>query len=129
MGFTPIDNALFELLPVLKGNELKIMLAIIRQTTGWHKETTALTYRDISILTGIPLHNLTRDTESLIEKGYLKRFRRAKSLVYRTVLHQELSSKTKECYQQHTPEDCTFITKKIVEPQCIQCPRYLLKKA
>lgn len=54
-GWTKAPNLLFDrLLPTLRDTELRVLLVILRQTTGWQREGTvvALSYRQLVRRTG-----------------------------------------------------------------------------
>lgn len=126
-GFTSVDNEFFELIPLLSGNELKILLTIIRKTYGWHKESTILKLTEISQLTGISWKNISSPINSLVEKGFIRKHRiHGEGLRYRfciAVKDKDLAN----CYEAHTSETCPYNKTQKTEPYCLKCPRYLLK--
>lgn len=72
--WTKVPNALFDrLLPVLKDTELRILLALIRSTSGWNREgkPATLTYRTLERQTGRHSEAVGRAIASLREKGLI----------------------------------------------------------
>lgn len=128
MSFTSIDNELFNLLPVLTGNELKVLLAVIRQTVGWHRAVVSLRHIDISLITGVPQHTVYRSIKSLVQKGYLKRFERSGNVMYRVSLFTDSTVETEVCYNKYPAGECPFCVTGKVETYCIKCPKYLLSQ-
>ena len=129
MGFTAVDNEFFNLLPLLTGNELKILLVVIRNTYGWHKRTTTLLQEEIAQHTGIGKNNLYYSLASLVKKGFLKKYRTSSHSGFSySVSFTGKESATVKCYNKYTSDNCPFILSGNMQPHCVKCPRYLLKK-
>ena len=58
----------------LKGNAVKVLLAVYRKTIGWHKLSDKIAYSQLQKMTGIK-HNVTLKSaiDELIEKEYITR--------------------------------------------------------
>ena len=70
--YTRIPNWFFDILPDLDGPETKMMNAVIRATSGWHRDEVQLTNRELQDLTGIKSRTtIIRTAASLATKGYL----------------------------------------------------------
>jgi phage replication O-like protein O len=52
-NYTQVPNALFKLMPDMEKSELKVVLAVCRQTIGWHKTKDRLTVTLLMTLTGL----------------------------------------------------------------------------
>lgn len=72
-GFTAVPNELLEALTVgeLSKREVKIVLAVIRMTLGFHKKVDAISHWQISKMTGIPRQHVSKAVAGLINKGVL----------------------------------------------------------
>jgi phage replication O-like protein O len=127
MGFTAVDNEFFTLLPLLSGNEVKVLLIIIRNTYGWHKDTTTIKQKEIAKETGINERNVTKHITTLIEKGFMKKTQSDSGLKYKFCINVK-TTKTLECYETYTTGNCPFAKTKKEETYCLKCPRYLLSK-
>ena len=129
MGFTAVDNEFFNLLPLLTGNELKILLVIIRKTYGFHKPSTALLQEEIARHTGICKNNLSYSLATLVKKGFLKKHCTSSHRGFSySVSFTGKESATAQCYNKYTSYNCPFILSGNVQPHCVKCPRYLLRK-
>jgi len=74
-GFTMIKNELLDeiLRQDFSKTELKVLLAIARQTWGWQKEVDDISLSRLSEMTGISKANLSRAVNSLSEKGVISK--------------------------------------------------------
>jgi len=127
MSFTAVDNHFFELLPLLSGNELKILLSVIRKTYGWHKDSVVLKLKDFRDITGIEVSNVRKSIKTLTKKGFLKVTRVNSGLSYKFRIRIN-ESKTYECYTAYTVGNCPFAKTGKEEVFCLSCPRYLIAK-
>jgi len=53
--------------------ELKILLAIIRKTTGWHQQTKTITISELQALTGLSRQAVIDGLTSALENGLIAR--------------------------------------------------------
>ena len=60
-------------MPLLKGNELRILLIVIRKTFGWHKEKDYISISLFQELSGMSQQGTSSAVNSLVEKGILKK--------------------------------------------------------
>jgi phage replication O-like protein O len=66
---TQVPNEVFDKYsPTLSGAELKILLTIIRQTYGWHKQRDRITYSQFMQKTGLSRRVIADSIQSLIDK-------------------------------------------------------------
>jgi len=72
-GYTKLPNSLFDWLlaksPELSKREIVILLAIIRNTIGWHKESSRMSCRFIENQTGIAAGHVSVTLKLLEQKG------------------------------------------------------------
>lgn len=73
-NYTQIPNQLFdELIPTLKEGELRVLLVIMRQTFGWHKDWDRIPITQLMKKTGMERMAVCRATSSLVKKGMVKK--------------------------------------------------------
>lgn len=72
-GHVKIANELFEQLIALRlpGQELRIVLAIMRMTYGWNKKEASISYGQLAKMTGIPRVKVIQHIKSLVPKRVL----------------------------------------------------------
>lgn len=72
-GYAKIENRLLEALAKidLKVYEYKVLLAILRKTYGWDKDSDRIPGSQIVKLTGIKKSNVSRTIKGLIKKGVI----------------------------------------------------------
>jgi phage replication O-like protein O len=72
-GYTRIANELLEALAShsLTGNDLKIVLAIMRKTYGFQKKRDTISFNQLSVMTGILRRNVIRTVNGLVERKIL----------------------------------------------------------
>ena len=128
--FTKIPNYFFSWLPSLTGNELKVLLAIFRLTSGYRQVSGVITLEKISEVTGVAVNNLAFLINSLVNKGRLEKYHYKHTFKYAIpVNYESLSNKnTRQCYLAHTKNTCPYLLLSSVSPQCKGCPRYEINK-
>ena len=74
-GYAQVDNNILEALSRYKltSYELRIVLAIIRKTLGWHKDSDIISHSQLRQLTGIDERNIVRTIKKLTEKNILEK--------------------------------------------------------
>jgi phage replication O-like protein O len=92
-NYTQSPNILFdEIFKTLKEGELRIVLVLIRQTFGWHKEWDRITIGILAKKTGMERKSVYRSLKSLIEKGLIEEKRFGKNgnerLYFRLVMEE-----------------------------------------
>ena len=70
-NYTQVPNALFALMPDMGNAELKVVLAVCRQTIGWHKTKDRLTITRLAELTGLSRQSVYEGISQAIERGIL----------------------------------------------------------
>jgi len=73
-NYTQTPNALFdECMKVMGDAELRVTLAVIRKTMGFHKTKDAISYSQIHQMTGLSRSSIQSGIELAIEHGYIRR--------------------------------------------------------
>ena len=72
-GYTRVPNALLECLATLPPAETRVLLAIIRKTTGWQKAADVIRYTQLEAATGMSRQGVINGVEGAIKRGMLKR--------------------------------------------------------
>jgi len=71
-GYVPIPNVYFdEYLAELSGAELKVLLAILRRTVGWRKESDAISLSQLEQMTGLDRKSVIAGLRGLTERGLI----------------------------------------------------------
>lgn len=97
-GYTPLANTLFEsiLRADLKLRQLKVVLAIIRETYGWHRKEAEISLSRFMQLTGIDRRNISRSVQELTEIGAILR-RSGKKMSYGQPVYNYVLNKKYWC--------------------------------
>jgi len=73
-NYTQVPNDLFDhWLPHLNESELKVLLVVIRQTLGYHKQADVISHSQIQKKTGLSKANCLIGVKSLISKGVIRK--------------------------------------------------------
>ncbi|HUU39672.1 MAG TPA: replication protein, partial [Desulfatiglandales bacterium] len=74
-GYTRIANELLEAMARinLSGYQSRVLMAIWRQTYGWHKKEDYISVSQIARMTGIDKRNVSRTLKELIEKNMIRK--------------------------------------------------------
>ncbi len=72
-NFTIVHNIVIDkIMPTLTGAEFKILMTIIRQTVGWHREKDAISYQNFMDATGVgSASTVKKSLDQLKEKGLI----------------------------------------------------------
>lgn len=70
-NYTQVPNDLFLLMPDMDKSELKVVLAVCRQTIGWHKTKDRLTITRLMTLTGLSRQSVYDGISKAIDRGIL----------------------------------------------------------
>lgn len=83
-GYTKADNWLWDyVMPRAKPNTFKVVSAVVRMTTGWHRTEVELTFDDLQEITGIiGRSTLNRAIEDALTQGFIGRKESGKSYLY-----------------------------------------------
>ncbi len=92
-NYTQSPNVLFdEIFKTLKEGELRIVLVLIRQTFGWHKEWDRICIGMLANKSGMERKSVQRSLKSLIDKGVVEQKRYGKNgkerLYFRLVMEE-----------------------------------------
>lgn len=75
-NYTQTPNTLFDLLPVISNAELRITLALVRETHGWHRQRTdMLSVTELASLAGLSESSAKTGIKEATQRGTLKRFK------------------------------------------------------
>ena len=71
-GFVPIPNAYIDrYLADLSGAEVKVLLAILRRTAGWRKESDEISLSQIEKMTGLDRKSVIAGLRGLLKRGLI----------------------------------------------------------
>ncbi len=98
-NYTQTPNILFdEIMRDLNGAELKVILAVIRKTFGWHKERDRISLTQLEEMTGLSrqgilnaIHGKKKEKSvigGLVNKGYIKIIETKQGNVYELVVKE-----------------------------------------
>jgi len=77
-GFVPIPNAYIDrYLADLSGAELKVLLAVLRRTAGWRKESDEISIEQLQQMTGLARNSVRAGLRGLLERGLIVECTRA----------------------------------------------------
>ena len=88
-NYTQVPNALIALMPEMGQSELKVALAIARETFGWQREWKELSISRLMVLTGLSRQGVVTGTEAGIERGIIERQHAGMTFLYRLIIHEE----------------------------------------
>ncbi|MDP9765561.1 hypothetical protein [Deinococcus enclensis] len=75
-NYTQTPNTLFDMLPVISNAELRITLALVRETHGWHRQRTdMLSVTELAGLAGLSESSAKTGIKEAMQRGTLKRFK------------------------------------------------------
>ena len=108
-GFVPVPNAYFEHLADLSGAELKVLLAILRRTVGWRKESDEISIEQLQQMTGLARNSVRAGLRGLLERGLIEQRSNAtgsKAASYTCIIPSSMGSKIDPLWgQKLTPKD------------------------
>ena len=109
-NYTQLPNAILDALPTLTDAELRVALAICRQTFGWHKDRDRLSLSQLERLTGRGRPAVTAGIQGLLARGWLERrptpARGGQSYTYRLAVERiSLEDDTSVLVHQRTSTD------------------------
>jgi phage replication O-like protein O len=91
-NYTQIPNVfLDEIMIGMSKAQLLVMLAVCRQTFGWHRASCQLSLSDLQKLTGLGRQSVKNGIDELISAGYIKREKVGRSFAYSLVISPEES--------------------------------------
>lgn len=89
-NYTQIPNAVLHDMPDMKEAELRLILAVCRQTFGFHKRDDVLSLSQLQALTGMSRQGVVNALEQPHAKKYITRTRRGGSYSYRLEVVNEV---------------------------------------
>ena len=105
----PVPNAYFEYLADMSGAELKVLLAILRRTVGWRKESDEISIEQLQQMTGLARNSVRAGLRGLLERGLVVERTRAtgsKAASYTCIIPSSIGSKIDPLGgQKLTPKD------------------------
>lgn len=84
-NYTQAPNAFFDVLVIEIDSmaELKVTLAIIRATFGWHKDEDELSFSQLEERTGLARQSVNDGVAAALDRGYVTRRKQGRSFLYR----------------------------------------------
>lgn len=116
-------------LPLLKEAELKVLIAILRKTFGWHKKRDRISNSQLVKMTGLSLDKAIKAAKSLAAKGVIIREKIGEpgkeEIFYELFLVENTSTPLANCYPPPskllpTKETNTKDNEKIISKEIIQ---------
>ena len=109
-NFTMTPNYLFdELLPKMKGSELKVTMILARKTYGWHKKQDEISLSQFMELTGMSRQSVINGLEDGIKRGTIikveKGDSKSNSNIYALNLYEDEPEEQEEEQQKDQSED------------------------
>lgn len=92
-NYTQVPNAVISLMPSLSGAELKVILAIVRQTAGWQKSRDRISYSRLMEMTGMGREAVSKAVQSDKLKGVIRVIKTDKGNEYELIIHEAPGSK------------------------------------
>lgn len=83
-NYTQTPNEFFdEVLPQITAlSELKVTLAIMRQTFGWHRTEDQISLSRLQTLTGLSRQSVTEGVKLAMQRGYIGRRKQGQNYIY-----------------------------------------------
>ena len=81
-NYTQTPNTIFDLLPQMKEAEMRVVLTIVRETFGWHKEKAKLSVSRLMRLSGLSKQGVLNGIEAGIERGVITKLPDGDSFTY-----------------------------------------------
>ena len=81
-NYTQIPNTLFDMLPQMGESEARVVLAIARETFGWHRPHALLSLSDLSRLTGLSRQGVINGIEAGINRNTICRTQSGQQFKY-----------------------------------------------
>lgn len=89
-NYTQVPNALFDIhMPEMGNAELRVVLAIARNTFGWQKGSTNLSITQLESLTGLSRQGVQNGVNDALDRGVLERISVGQSFEYRLIIKAE----------------------------------------
>ena len=82
-GWTQTPNFIMDAIPDMKPAEVQVVMAIVRQTIGWQRESISLTMGELEALTRMARASVVAGVKDALGRGVISREEDGKSYVYR----------------------------------------------
>jgi len=86
-NYTQTPNTLFDLMPTMSNQELRVTLAIIRKTKGWHKQEDELSLTQLQEVTGLSRQGVINGVKQALKRGTVYRKLSGRSYKYGLVVN------------------------------------------
>lgn len=86
-NYTQTPNTLFDLMPTMSNQELRVTLAIIRKTKGWHKQEDELSLTQLQEVTGLSRQGVINGVKQALKRGTVYRKPSGRSYKYGLVVN------------------------------------------
>lgn len=113
-NYTQIPNGLIGLMPQMKESELRVTLAIARETFGWHRDEKSLSLTRLRTLTGLSRQGVLNGIESGLRRRLIERRPEKDSFTYRLLVH-EVDQSTQLTSPPSGPDRSTTLTTPVHE--------------
>lgn len=87
-NYTQMPNVLITLMPQMKEAELRVTLAIARETFGWHRKEKSLSLTRLCALTGLSRQGVLNGIEEGLERHFIERRAQGNSFTYRLLVNE-----------------------------------------
>jgi phage replication O-like protein O len=104
-NYTKVPNELIDVAMRRMGHaEIKIVLAILRQTSGWHKPMDEISLTQFEALTGMTRANVINGIRTAATNRWIKHFKSGKSSFYSLSIEDGISAIPDSCGIAEIPE-------------------------
>lgn len=105
-NFTQTPNLFFDdsLRKIKSFAELKVVLAVVRQTFGWRKDSDKLSHSQLAKLTGLTRRGVINGVNKALEHGFLERQPSGQTFTYRLALVNGVHQLGDVTSEQDSPE-------------------------
>lgn len=73
-NYTKLPNHIVDAMPDMSKSELKVTIAIVRHTYGFHKESCELTFSELQELTGMSRGGVSAGAKAVVERGFFTHY-------------------------------------------------------
>jgi phage replication O-like protein O len=95
-NYTQIPNALLAMIPEMGHAELKVVLAVARETFGWRREWKQLSFSRLEALTGLSRESVSKGIEAAIARGVMERKEEGLGFTYHLLIHDQIAPEQDE---------------------------------
>lgn len=102
--YTKTPNFIFEIMPQLSPAEFKVIMVVVRQTFGFHKERDAISLSQFMSMTSLSRQGVINAIASLIEKGFIVKHTIGNTFKYSVNIVNSVDQSTQLTSQLSLPE-------------------------